>query len=830
MSYRKVIILCFSLFAATSGSHFEGGIMTFRPRGKNPDGTFTVDIRFKSGFDSSYASELSWSCSRGNCGSITERSYGFVDDSRYVTRWSQTESYNVRRVSSDKPFHLSADSCCWIYNTLNHNGWSLQTVVDLGTRSDTSKPNNSPVTTILPIIRVPQNCPSSINILAHDPDGDIVQCRYGKRNTGECDLCHHPYFNIDEENCILSLSSATPRGLYVVEMVLEDFAPQNINLRYSDGSVAYRYRPYIRKKRAVSKSPRWWWGPSTYNVESQNTELLSDVTGSPELYTAITEITELYTERIGTTYATMEPTIVETETTKTASTAVETEILELTTVEPETSQVTTSIRRTTYVPQTDSGIIDPTVTSLSKIPLQFMVEVTSSVPSCTYGAYRPLFLPPTPNNGEILNARARTPFQIHLAAQATQSRIADFKVSGPYNMTKYTVKINGNSATKIIEWTPTDNDVGDHVPFCFVAETTNGYNSELRCIIVIVGPYRLVTTSLMCNENTMTLFIKKSSVNGLYENHLRLNDPRCLLTSNSTHHIASVGFNSCGTQIEETEDSIVFKNQVTSFDNVTAVITRKHQVIIPFNCSFPKENRLSVSFRPQKAIFEFTEAGFGNFSYKFQFYTSDQFTTVQTQSPLEVWLRDMLYMEIQVMSSVNNIQLFVESCKATPHDNPNDPVFYNIIENGCLQDETLVVYPGTRTRSRFGLETFTFIGNYKEVYVSCTVMLCKVGDPNTRCAQGCVTKSLAETDTSRRKRSLTAEATESLQHFISQGPLRLKRQSLNEDSEGKVALNINTLIMSLSGVAVVALVVTTTYLIKKKTRTTNYQRLSTEEL
>ncbi|XP_063294515.1 uncharacterized protein LOC134579228 [Pelobates fuscus] len=701
-------------------------------------------------------------------------------------------------------------------------------------------------------------------------------------------------------------------------MVLEDFAKNDIYLRYSDGSVSYKSEQYVRKRRAMTNY-NWWTATEDTSTELLNTDTTDDTTTAisytspiydPEFITTLiyplgTSADTTYREFIDSDTAKTDTSSTETPVIDTSSTetpvidtsstetpvidtsSTETPVtdtpspetpvrdtfntetlvtdtpspntpiidisspppgrdnivtseayttettkitdldltetttyLETTTVMPSSSDITeTTTPEATWVPETDT-IRYPTG-SLSKIPLQFAVEVTSTVSLCTYGVYRPLFLPPTPNNGEILHARARMPFEIHLAAQATHSSIADFRISGPYNMTKGAVKRNGNSATKIIEWTPTDNDVGDHVPFCFVAETTNGYNSELRCIIVIVD--NMVRTTLLCNENTMTLFIQKTLSNGLYDNHLRLIDPRCLLTSNSTHHIASVGFNSCGTEIEETEDSIVFKNQVTSFDDLTSVITRKHQVVISFNCTFPKKNRLSVSFRPKKALFEFTEAGFGNFTYKFQFYTSDQFTIVQTQSPLEVWLRDMLYMEIQVMSSVPNVQLFVESCKASPHDNPDDPVFYNIIENGCLKDETLKKYTGTNTRSRFGLEAFTFIGNYEEVYVSCTVILCKLGDPNTRCARGCVARS------SRRRRSLTAEATESLQHFISQGPLRMKRQSLNQDSGGKVALNINTLIMSLSGVAVLALVALTAYFIMKNSRTTNYQRLSTVE-
>ncbi|CAH2326039.1 Hypothetical predicted protein [Pelobates cultripes] len=975
----EVLILCLHALTTVTGSHMQGGLITFRPRGKNPDGTFAVYFKYKAAFNFQNDYEITWYCYSGDCGYEVHRTSELVEQSSYPNQWYQTEGRFVRHLYSSKPFQLSDISCCWVSNHVGASGWSLITAVDLGTRSDNAKPNSSPVTTIIPKIRVPQNCPTSFNLMANDPDGDIVQCRYGDRWAGECVTCYqHPAFNLNKESCVLSLLFSMPIGSYVFELVLEDFPRRDIYLTHTDGSVIYKYRPYVRNRRSVPKQSRWYYWTDSYTdvtsdlmTDTMDTSVTDHFTfddetssileNSPEsntpdstIYdsTAVygTTVTELISVTKESTYETMRETIDVTGVETTAdwyllqtttdigyvtetvspthdptsthsfitedeqtrldtteipelitaenipkhttrdtllstlentpesstpdiypSTAAEDDkydttqsILEDTTVVTETkpvSEVLTdrfpeSSYRTTaetyhthdvtllettpewHFPQTTTNIVtgsetaftadEPSFNSLSKIPLQFIVEVTSNVGSCEYGVFRPKFISPTPNQGETLRARARTPFQLHLSAQATHDRIEDFQISGPANMTRRFTLNTRSSTTKsmIVEWTPSDSDVEDHVPFCFIAETVDGHHSEFRCVLVIVDSADLPNTALICNENTMTLIIEKSATNGLYDNHLRLNDPACLVSSNTTHHIASVEFNSCGTTVEETEHEIVFKNQITSFDSATAVISRKHQVIIPFNCSFPKESRVSAAFRAEKAVFEFTEAGFGNFTYNFQFYTDDQFTTVQTQSPLEVWLRDMLYMEIQVASSLPNVQLFVESCKATPHDNPNDPVFYNIIENGCLKDETLINFPGTRTQLRFGIEAFAFIGDYEEVYVSCTVILCKLGDPNTRCAQGCTSKS-SETNAHRRRRSLTSE---SLQHFISQGPLRMKRQSPNQDSDGKVELNVNSLVVSLSGVVVVALVAVTINMSMRKARMTKYEKLPTEEL
>lgn len=50
--------------------------------------------------------------------------------------------------------------------------------------------------------------------------------------------------------------------------------------------------------------------------------------------------------------------------------------------------------------------------------------------------------------------------------------------------------------------------------------------------------------------------------------------------------------------------------------------------------------------------------------------------------PVDVYLKQMMFMQIESTSSIPNTELFVESCKATPYDNPNSRIAYTIIENG----------------------------------------------------------------------------------------------------------------------------------------------------
>nr|XP_006004402.1 PREDICTED: uncharacterized protein LOC102364909 [Latimeria chalumnae] len=670
-----------------------------------------VDFRYQESFRTGCHQEFNWQCYSGYCGTINFLEYQEIDNDNNSSRpWCQAEGYAVITQPNDKPFSL----------------------------------------------RIPQNCATNYKLMAHDPDDDIVNCRYGLSYTSECSSCvqHNGFYfdqgltssvkawsaaplslmaslvtkartvlkllfyqivtpNVPSGKSVFFLVAETKAtctlsyfysgtGKHVFELVLEDFPRQQITLSYRDGTTSIR-------NAAVSSTSQPYTSP-------------------PSIYTTYNYLWW-------------------------------------------------------FVP---TSAVSPVSAVLSQIPLQFVVEVGSTVSSCTWGDYRPAFLPPTPSNGASFSAAVETRFQLRLSATATMDRLSDFKISGPINVTKTVTHDRANNLiSATIEWTPTINDLGDRVPMCFVAETTNGYQSELRCVIVTVEVGSRSTDNItegeaevICTDTTMTLLLLKSSIRGVHENHLRLNDQNCMLTSNASHIIASISLNSCGTEIEETENDIIFKNEITSFDHPHEVITRKHLVEVPFSCSFPKKSNISSAFHPHKGNFVFSEAGFGRFSYSFEFYSSNNYYSIIDPSnyPLNVELQDELYMKIQVESALSNIELFVESCKATPHDDPNDPVYYDILKNGCVEDDTVATYPSNQTEFRFSMEAFAFIGNYEEVYISCTVILCKHGDPNTRCSQGCTNGTSSGHNIG--KRSL---ASETQSHFISQGPLIMKKRSLHEN-------------------------------------------------
>lgn len=114
------------------------------------------------------------------------------------------------------------------------------------------------------------------------------------------------------------------------------------------------------------------------------------------------------------------------------------------------------------------------------------------------------------------------------------------------------------------------------------------------------------------------------------------------------------------------------------------LIIRRETVKIGFSCQFPKTIHISSYYNLHNSDYIFTESSFGSFGYTFEIFHDSNFTsTVEANAyPVNVQLLDKIYMGIQAQTEIPNVQLFVESCKATPDDNPENPTYYDLIRNG----------------------------------------------------------------------------------------------------------------------------------------------------
>ncbi|XP_030613043.1 uncharacterized protein LOC115799885 [Archocentrus centrarchus] len=323
------LLLQLLLLSLVSASHYFGGTTTFTYKGKNPDGSFKVDIRDRDTYDGCYYS-LYWYCSNSNCGYPFSTQRKILDSSTsapmYNRQWCEAETVTTRVVWDNKPFQMWASSCCWVHNIYYGWGhsWTLSTLVDLGERSDTKQPNRSPEIAILPFLRVPQNCPRTYRLMSFDPDGDKVRCRYGNPGSQECAECiQNPGFHLDQDSCTLHYqnTNADP-SVRSFEIVVEDFPQGHISLNYTDGSRSYRSPLSARRRKRQVTNP-WYTETTTPGWEYP---------WDPEIITPEWEY----------------PWDPETTTTLRTTTAAET----TTTLSPTTAEETTTTLRTTTAAET----------------------------------------------------------------------------------------------------------------------------------------------------------------------------------------------------------------------------------------------------------------------------------------------------------------------------------------------------------------------------------------------------------------------------------------------------------------------------------------------
>ncbi|KAM4564706.1 uncharacterized protein V3H82_013782 isoform 2-T2 [Fundulus diaphanus] len=392
----SLVPLLLLMVRGSRATHFLGTMMTYYPEETHADGSVSVILRYKLNFVSCTDFDI-WQCG-GNCGTQNQTlALSVVEE--VSGEWCQREGAITRLLPNNTGFQTVLASGNWILNIQNGIvSWRAVTDVELRNRSDNGKPNTSPQTTILPALRIPSNCPKTINLLAFDPDGDEVKCRYGNTSDSECNPCTPPSVLNLSSSCSLLFNptNSSAELPYAVQLVMEDFPTQNITLTKTDGS--------------------------------QEVKTTSD--------------------------------------------------------------------------------------AISKIPLQFVLKVGPTVPSCTEGLYLPRFLSPTPSNRAQLYTPAGQTLEITIRAEATH--VTGLLYSGPYNM----VRGSSGPGNFSLTWTPSASEEGQSHPVCFVVQTSvfgTLFHSDLRCVIVTVGnspitqspivvpPTASSTTALMSPTTSPTL-------------------------------------------------------------------------------------------------------------------------------------------------------------------------------------------------------------------------------------------------------------------------------------------------------------------------------------
>ncbi|XP_067057395.1 uncharacterized protein [Acropora muricata] len=288
--------------------------------------------------------------------------------------------------------------------------------------------------------------------------------------------------------------------------------------------------------------------------------------------------------------------------------------------------------------------------------------------------------------------------------------------------------------------------------------------------------------TVSCGEQSMALSIEKQSFSFVRVEQVHLRYSSCKATENGTHVVISTLLNDCGTSVNETEHALLFWNEVqVDAVIIDGVITRSHDIRLPFYCSYSRKKLVSLSFNP-RGIYFGQEAGYGNFTFKLDFFKSGSFVVPYSTAdyPLELRLDDYLHVRYSVESSADLV-IMAENCRATKDGSFYSLPHYNIIKNGCGRDTTMIYsYNSNRPYQEFRIKVFRFFNGYSSIYLHCELLACHRSSINSRCQRGCLPGRR------RKRRAVIGDGTEHVEsttkNIVSRGPLIFKDEVKQGDT------------------------------------------------
>ena len=192
----------------------------------------------------------------------------------------------------------------------------------------------------------------------------------------------------------------------------------------------------------------------------------------------------------------------------------------------------------------------------------------------------------------------------------------------------------------------------------------------------------------------MYISIPRNLLHGLDVEHLRLSDVSCGATETSTHFTLHTSLTGCHTKSRHTEKFVSYSNKVEEIPlEEGQIITRVREVEIPFTCYYSNMGVVSavgLEVRSKKIIF--SKKGYGEFVLEMKIFPDDKFLGHYKKNdfPVEVKLRQELYVEVSVDTDDSRLEILAEECFATPDPDPNNDVLrYTFIKDGY---ETFVLF------------------------------------------------------------------------------------------------------------------------------------------
>ncbi|CAI5679449.1 unnamed protein product [Oreochromis niloticus] len=196
----------------------------------------------------------------------------------------------------------------------------------------------------------------------------------------------------------------------------------------------------------------------------------------------------------------------------------------------------------------------------------------------------------------------------------------------------------------------------------------------------------------------------------------------------------------CGNVLRTNSTHIIYFNSL--FIYPLANLSFALPVSLPFSCAYPLDTDASLNVAIRPDLFTGGISGSGpKARASMSLFRNSDYT--ESYPPGQVYLPvgSPLYVGVSVEHTDPVLAAVLEDCYATHSPNPDDPTQYPLIQNKCPTDrqKVSIVESGSSLRARFSALLFLLQGQYRDIYLHCSLSLCN--QRNYNCVPSCTSRT-----------------------------------------------------------------------------------------
>uniref|UniRef100_A0A4W6CI78 ZP domain-containing protein n=1 Tax=Lates calcarifer TaxID=8187 RepID=A0A4W6CI78_LATCA len=177
----------------------------------------------------------------------------------------------------------------------------------------------------------------------------------------------------------------------------------------------------------------------------------------------------------------------------------------------------------------------------------------------------------------------------------------------------------------------------------------------------------------------------------------------------------------CGNTLRTNRTHAIYSNSLFIYPTN---VSFARPVSLPFSCAYPldTDTSLNVAIRPFLPL-----SGSGTKARaSMSLFRNSNFTEPYPAGLISLPVGSPLYVGVSVEERDPSFALVLVDCYATHSSNPDDPTRYFLIQNKCPTDrrQVSVVESGSSLQARFSALLFLFQGEYRDIYLHCSLSLC----------------------------------------------------------------------------------------------------------